>query len=279
MKLWSTEHIFSHPFKKVTEAAWRKYPNEQNTNVVAIDVLDRNVTSEGKIHTTRIFGSHWHLPQLITALLGMPEMCYAVEHSEVDLKNEKMTLNMINYTFWGILAVEETLVYEPNKENINETLLTQSAIISINGIQFSSYFEGVLVNNFESTSQKGRSALEQVLNKIKVENMLDAVRYELTELSSDLDKATAKFDSEYHVSDRIQNISEDLDRATSFINTELQHVSSKLKNEFDTLVNKLDTEIHQISIELKTKNDINSSNQQTLTSAVKQAGITAIQSN
>ena len=112
--------LYSHPWKQVTEAAWRKYPNELNPNVLAIDVLDRKVLEDGKLITTRIFGTQWIFPKIITTLLGMPEMCYAIESSEVDMKKEKMTLKMINYTFWGILAVEEKLVYQPNKENPNE---------------------------------------------------------------------------------------------------------------------------------------------------------------
>jgi len=81
--------------------------------------LDRKVSEDGQLCTTRIFGTNWNFPSLLATILGLPEMCYAVEHSIVDLKHEKMTLKMINYTFWGILAVEETLVYQGNK-NKNE---------------------------------------------------------------------------------------------------------------------------------------------------------------
>lgn len=270
MKYWSSEHNFSHPWNKVTEAAWRKYPNEQNTNVVAIDVIDRKCSSDGVLHTTRIFGSHWNLPKLITSLFGMPEMCYAVEHSEVDMKNEKMTLKMVNYTFWGMLACEETLVYEPNKENRSETSLTQSAKISVNGIQFSNYFEGFIVNNFEANSVKGRSALEQVLSKIKIEGMLDAVEYELNELSSEIDK----IDSEFHVSERLQKLGKELEDAASFINSEIHQFSSKITSELEQLVKILDNQLNQISIEVGVKCDSNKHVSGSLTDAVKQAGIT-----
>lgn len=273
MKLWTTEHIFSHPWKKVTEAAWKKYPNELNTNVRAIDVVDRKVTRDGKLHTTRIFGSHWNLPTFITTLLGMPEMCYAVEHSEVDMLNERMVLKMINYTFWGMLAVEEKLVYEPSKENPNETFLTQGAQISVNGIQFSNYFEEVICSNFESTSVKGRKALENVLHKIKIEDILNALTDEIQELSTELDKATSKIDSEFHISARLQELSQDLDNATSMINSELQTFSDKLTLEFSNLVSKLNMDLHQITARINTTSenycDLG------LTAAVQNSGITA----
>ena len=270
MKFWSTEHTFTHPWNKVTEAAWRKYPNEQNTNVVAIDVIDRKCTADGVLSTTRIFGSHWNLPRVITSLFGMPEMCYAVEQSVVDMKNKKMTLKMVNYTFWGMLACEETLVYEPSKESRSETSLTQSAKISVNGIHFSNYFEGIIVNNFEGNSKKGQSALDQVLSKIKIENMLDAVNFEINELSSEIDK----IDAEYHVTERLQKLGEELEEAASFINSELHQFSSKIKSDLNQLITTLDSQLNQISIEIDIKNASDTQANSCLADAVKQAGIT-----
>jgi len=271
MKYWSTEHIFNYPWKNVTEAAWKKYPNEQNTNVLTLDVFDRKCSSEGVLSSTRIFGSKMNLPRFITALLGMPEVCYAVEHSVVDLKNEKMTLKTLNYTFWGMLACHETLIYEPNGINASETKLTQSAQISINGIQFSNYFEGVIANGFESTSKRGRSALQQVLDKIKIENMLEAVKYELNDLSQELDKTTTKLDCEFHLTDRINKLGDDLEDAVSFMNSEFNDLSSKIKSELNQLISKLDQEINQISIEFDMKSDSRKHNK--LIDAVQQAGI------
>jgi len=273
MKLWTKEHTFSHPWKNVTEAAWKKYPNEHNTNVTAIDVLDRKVSDDGRLHTTRIFGSNWNFPNLLAAILGLPEMCYAVEHSEVDVKEEKMILKMVNYTFWGILAVEETLVYQGNKENRNETQLTQDAKISIQGISFSSYFEDLLISNYDVNSGKGRTAIEQVVHKIKIENILDAVTEELQELSTDIDNATTKLDSEFHVSDKLNSLKQDLDKATDLINTELTKFSTFLSAEFSQLVHRLSTELEQVTV--KVGNVDANSNKQTvsLTDAVKQAGI------
>lgn len=272
MKLWTTEHTFCHPWKKVTEAAWKKYPNELNTNVTAIDVLNRQISEDGCLLTTRIFGSHWNLPKLITSLLGMPEMCYAVEHSDVDMKNEKMTLKTVNYTFWGILAVEETLVYQGDKEDPDRTHLTQGAKISVNGIQFANYFEDLIVSNFDATAIKGRTALEQVINKIKIEDIINTVTEEIDEIRCDLDKATSMLDSEFHVTDQLKVLAEDLDKATNIINSELQIVSAKLSTEFSQLINVLASELDQITIKVSMKPSSNEANIN-LIEAVKKAGI------
>lgn len=274
MKLWTKEHIFSHPWKNVTEAAWKKYPNEHNTNVTAIDVLERKITEDGQLCTTRIFGSNWNFPALLATVLGLPEQCYAVEHSTVDVKEEKMTLKMVNYTFLGILAVEETLVYQKNKDNPNETKLTQDARISVHGISFSGYFEDLVVSNYDVNSVKGRTAIEQVVNKIKIENILDTVSEEIHELRTDIDNATAKLDDEFHVSEKLKSLTEDLDKATNLINTELSKFSSYLSEEFQQLVGRLSNELDQITVRI---GNIDSTdykpNNISLTDAVKSAGI------
>jgi len=274
MKLWTKEHIFSHPWKNVTEAAWKKYPNEHNTNVTAIDVLDRKLTEDGQLYTTRIFGSNWNFPALLATVLGLPDQCYAVEHSIVDLKEEKMTLKMVNYTFLGILAVEETLVYQKNKNNPNETKLTQDAKISVQGISFSGYFEDLVVSNYDVNSVKGRTAIEQVVNKIKIENILDTVSEEILELRTDIDDATTKLDNEFHVSEKLKSLTEDLDKATTLINTELSKFSSYLSDEFQQLVGRLSNELDQITVRIGNIDSLDrQQNNISLTDAVKTAGI------
>lgn len=89
-------------------------------NVAHIDVIERRITEDGKLVTTRLFGSHFSFPYLITQLLGLPEMCYAIEHSEVDLANQKMTMRTVNYTFGSVLMAREKLVYSSSKDNPNE---------------------------------------------------------------------------------------------------------------------------------------------------------------
>ena len=262
MKLWSSEYIFRHPWNTVTEACWRKYPNEMNPNVKAIDVVDRKITDDGRLLTTRIFGSHWNLPTLITSLLGMPEMCYAVEHIEVDPKVKRMTLTMINYTFMGLMAVEETVVYEPSISDPDITLMTQGAKISVTGVSFKDYFERVIVNNFSNNSSNGRLALEQVIAKINLEDTIDTFNEGITDMSKSFDKAMPVIDSE------VEQI-------------------AKKNFEFIQFVNKIDQELSQIHISetppLKAagSSEISGGSNRlsggsSLVDAVKQSGITAM---
>jgi len=275
MKLWSSDFVFSAPWKQTTEAVWKKYPNDQMPNVAFIDVIDRKITEDGRLLTTRLFGSQFSFPKLITTLLGLPEMCYAIELSEVDLKTQKMTLRMINYTFGSVLTANEKLVYSPSKDNPNETHLKQGAKVQINGISFANYFEQMLVDRFDATSKLGRKAMQNVLQAITVENILTTIKKEVNELSLDIDKAVTKLDTEYNITERILELYKDLDTASSMINSEIQSYSNKLHSEFLQLIHSLDSELSQVAVkvELAGHSNVDLTNIR-LYDAVRQAGIT-----
>lgn len=54
----------SHPWETVTKAAMQKYPNPMNPSVFGVDVLDRSVDTEGRLHSTRLLSTEWGLPAL-----------------------------------------------------------------------------------------------------------------------------------------------------------------------------------------------------------------------
>lgn len=277
MKLWTSNFVFKAPWSQTTEAVWKKYPNEQMPNVLHIDVIEREVTQNGKLRTVRLFGSTFNFPQLIVSILGLPEMCYAIEESEVDLQTQKMTLRTTNWTFSSVLSVKEKLVYTPNTENMNETYLKQGAKVHINGIPFTSYFENMIIDRFDATSKLGRQAMQHVLNKITVENILNTVTNELKQLSQDIDTATSRF----NIAQKIEELSRDLDRVSGVINSEIQHFSNKLQTELLQLLHSLDTELSQISIKIKNSEWIDDRELSTdsLYEAVMKAGISVKSEN
>ncbi|XP_030250364.1 PRELI domain containing protein 3A isoform X3 [Sparus aurata] len=97
MKIWSTEHVFSYPWETVIKAAMRKYPNPMNPNVVGVDVLDRNLDEEGRLHSHRLLSTEWGLPSIVRAILGTSStQTYVKEHSIVDPDEKKMELCSTN---------------------------------------------------------------------------------------------------------------------------------------------------------------------------------------
>jgi len=168
MKFWTSEYTFSHPWHKVTQAAWRKYPNPMNPSVVGIDVVDRRV--EGNVLSThRLIGSQWSIPGWLQTVIGSPNVMYCNEKSEVNVKEKTMTLKTRNITFCKYIAVDETLKYEPHPTDPEKTLLKQEAVITVEGVPLCSYVEGLLASTINVNANKGRQAMEWVLRKINDE--------------------------------------------------------------------------------------------------------------
>ncbi|XP_074940743.1 PRELI domain containing protein 3A isoform X1 [Phalacrocorax aristotelis] len=159
-----------HPWDTVIKAAMRKYPNPMNPCVVGVDVLDRSLDNQGRLHSHRLLSTEWGLPNIVKAILGTSRtLTYIEEHSVVDPVEKKMELCSTNITLTNLVSVDERLVYTPHPENPEKTVLTQEAIITVKGISLSSYLESLMANTISSNARKGRDALEWVISKLNTE--------------------------------------------------------------------------------------------------------------
>ncbi|XP_019380647.1 PREDICTED: PRELI domain containing protein 3A isoform X3 [Gavialis gangeticus] len=155
MKIWSSEHVFGHPWDTVIKAAMRKYPNPMNPCVVGVDVLDRSLDNQGRLHSHRLLSTEWGLPSIVKAILGTNRtLTYIKEHSVVDPVEKKMELCSSNITLTNLVSVDERLVYRPHPENPEKTVLTQEAIITVKGVSLSSYLESLMANSISSNARK-----------------------------------------------------------------------------------------------------------------------------
>ncbi|KAG0730539.1 Protein slowmo [Chionoecetes opilio] len=153
MKIWTSEHTFTHPWETVTQAVWRKYPNPHNPAVVGTDVIERRVTG-GVLHTHRLISSRWGLPNWAQKILGSDRVCYGYEHSEVDPEERTMTMRTRNLTFASTVSMDERLVYSPDPNNSGNTVLRQETIITVKGVPLTSYMENYLINSISNNSFK-----------------------------------------------------------------------------------------------------------------------------
>ncbi|XP_006892829.1 PREDICTED: protein slowmo homolog 2-like isoform X2 [Elephantulus edwardii] len=140
MKIWTSEHVFNHPWETVTAAAMQKYPNPMNPSVVGVDVLHRRVDPSGKLHSLRLLSTDWGLPSLVR-----------------------------NISFTNVVSVDERLIYKPHPQHPDKTLLTQEAIVTVKGVSLSSYLESLMASSISSNASKGREAIEWVINKLNAE--------------------------------------------------------------------------------------------------------------
>ncbi|XP_029446824.1 PRELI domain containing protein 3A isoform X2 [Rhinatrema bivittatum] len=148
----------------------RKYPNPMNPCVVGVDVLERCLDNQGRLHSQRLLSTEWGLPSLVRAILGTNlTLTYIQEHSVVDPVEKKMELCSTNLTLTNLVSVDERLVYRPHPANPEETVLTQEAIITVKGVSLSSYLEGLMANTISSNARKGREAMEWVINRLNGE--------------------------------------------------------------------------------------------------------------
>jgi len=168
MRIWTSEHIFNHPWETVAQAAWRKYPNPMNTAVIGTDVVERTIV-DGVLHTHRLVSSRWYFPSWAHKIIGTPKVCYASERSVVNPCERQMTLKTTNVTFGSFLSMDEVLQYRPHPTDPSKTLLRQQATVSIEGVPLNRYMEDVLTKNINANANRGRQGLEWVINKINAE--------------------------------------------------------------------------------------------------------------
>lgn len=203
MKIWTSEHTFQHPWETVVQAAWRKYPNPLTPNVTAVDVVERSVDkSTGVLHSERLMRTEWGLAKWVINLVGLDRPCYVREHSEVNPVQKTMTLKAKNLTFCNFVGINEQLVYAPHPDNPDQTLLKQEAVITVDNVPLTSYMESIIANTCSSNANKGREAMEWVIDHIKTEaedlkrkaiGAVDSIENTFKNEADDLRKKTAGF--------------------------------------------------------------------------------------
>jgi len=184
MKIWESQHTFSHPWETVTKALWRKYPNPLNPHVIGVDIVDRRVTPEGHLFSERLMTTEWGLANWVKKLIGFDEHAYAHEISTVDPENKTLSINSRNLTFDSKVNVEERISYSPHPEDPAKTLMTQQAIVTVQGVPLTSYMEQLMTSSIAGNASKGREALESVI--VRVQSEAKDIKETLTKLDSEL---------------------------------------------------------------------------------------------
>ncbi|XP_055337555.1 protein slowmo-like [Paramacrobiotus metropolitanus] len=169
MKIWQSQHVFDHPWSTITQAAWRKYPNPNSQNIVAIDVIDREVAPDGALTTHRVFTTKWAFPKWVKSIINISDYCYSTEKSVVHPAAQSMVLESQNVSLGKFISVVERLEYTPHPSDPSKTLLTQEAQISINGLPLVGKLEEAMSNTIAANASKGRQAMEWVVKKITME--------------------------------------------------------------------------------------------------------------
>lgn len=148
----------------------QKYPNPMNPSVFGVDVLDRRVDADGRLHSNRLLSTEWGLPSMAKSMFGVTRSrTYVQEHSVVDPKEKVFQLKSTNISFTNLVSVDEKLTYKPHPLDPEKTVLSQEAVITVKGISLSSYLEGLMAKTISTNACKGREAMEWVIRRLNTE--------------------------------------------------------------------------------------------------------------
>ncbi|ESO91098.1 hypothetical protein LOTGIDRAFT_204146 [Lottia gigantea] len=164
MKIWTSQHTFDHPWESVVNAQFQKYPNPFLTDVLAIDVVNRSIDTNGILKSQRILSSKFFftIPSILQKIVPMNQTVqYAVENSEVNIKEKTCTMRSQNITFDSILSMDEIMVYSPHPTDKSKTILKKE--ITLEG-PLSSFVKNEVTKVVTKNTEKGKEAMNWVID-------------------------------------------------------------------------------------------------------------------
>lgn len=169
MKFWQNEYTFNHPWATVTQAFWRKYPNELQSGVVGTDVVNRHIDSAGHLHSTRLIISKWGIPSCLQIFIGGSDTGFAVEHSIVDPVNKTMTLRSHNMTGCSVFNMHENITYKASADNTATELTHEAQILCTANWTVDSYAESFISGTLSKNAGLGLKAMEGIISTVESE--------------------------------------------------------------------------------------------------------------
>ncbi|KAG6552908.1 hypothetical protein Mapa_005564 [Marchantia paleacea] len=172
------EHVYKHPWERVTAANWRKYSDPEHksqlSHVLEVDTIDRKLDSEaGQLHCTRVITVNAPGPWWLQRVLG-GSVCHCLENSTVDGKNRTMEMVTRNVTMKDFVEVEERCSYLPHPENPDWTVFKQETNIRCATLSvlatMAERIEQRCVENFQKNSFRGREVMERVCSFMEKES-------------------------------------------------------------------------------------------------------------
>jgi len=218
MKFWQSSHTFQHPWSTVTQAFWRKYPNDFQSSVYGTDVIERYVDSDGKLHSKRIIISDWNVPSFMKFFFG-DARGYAVEYSIVDPVEQTLTLKSQNINAASMFAMREEIVYK----SVGETTHLDHAakfLFSVSRL-VDDHAENWLVGTMTDAAREGLKAMESITQKVE-EEMLTAFSA-IDEISTETLRTV-----DFFASDTRKSIDSSITDAEKFIDSSIEYIDSSV---------------------------------------------------
>ncbi|CAH2072880.1 unnamed protein product [Thlaspi arvense] len=199
VKAYKQEHVYKHPWERVSAASWRKFADPENkrilSHILEVDTLNRKLDTEtGKLHTTRALTIHAPGPWFLHRIVGQ-DICHCVESTVVDGKSRSMQLCVVrrhkqqggdwissiellttkNISLKKFIEVEERIRYDPHPENPTAwTVCSQETSIRIKPLSalasMAEKVEQKCAEKFMQNSVKGREVMERICKYMEAES-------------------------------------------------------------------------------------------------------------
>ncbi|KAF8694828.1 hypothetical protein HU200_037925 [Digitaria exilis] len=194
---YTQEHVYRHPWHRVTAAAWCKFtdPTARDASggalahILDVHTLSRDVDGRsGRLRAVRaIAGRAPPLPFLLRGLLAASPgagdvVVLCVERTDVDAAGRDMRVASRNATLRGVVEVEERCSYAPHPERPDEwTLFRQETTIRCAPLaavaaRVAELVERRCAERFTQNADKGREVVERICEDLAAEQ--DATHHE-----------------------------------------------------------------------------------------------------
>ncbi|KAK7402214.1 hypothetical protein VNO78_14300 [Psophocarpus tetragonolobus] len=179
VKAYRQEHVYKHPWERVSCASWRKFADQENkrilSHIVDVETLKQSVEgSSGKLYSTRAITIQCPGPWFVRRIVGQ-DICHCVESSVVDAESRSMQLISRNISLQKFIEVEEKIRYDPHPDNPTAwTLCQQETRIRIKPLSalssIAEKLEQRCADNFLQNSLKGREVMETICRYLESES-------------------------------------------------------------------------------------------------------------
>ena len=168
VKIYNSTYIYNQAWHNVVNVWWSKYPNSKSCHVQQVDTIHRKLDKEsGELITRRLITTKpSNIPSWLSTL-GMPSRFHVLEESIIDPKNNKMTIQSINFTGLNMARIQEKCIISQDKLYKNRTEFHKEIKIFASGCNC--VFVQNAIENFSyqtaaQSSESGRNLMEYLLD-------------------------------------------------------------------------------------------------------------------
>ncbi|XP_067838511.1 PRELI domain-containing protein 1, mitochondrial-like [Heptranchias perlo] len=156
---------------QVASAVWQRYPNPFSKHVLTEDVIYREVTSDNKLFSRRLFTKTNRLPRWGEMIFptNLSQSVFVIEDSIVDLQNRTFTTLTWNVNHTRLMLVEEKCIYHTNQENPTWTQVQREAWVTSNVFGFSRAIQEFGLARFKRNQIKATEGFEYILANLQGE--------------------------------------------------------------------------------------------------------------